>query len=93
MKTVKYDVTYVEGAGRLELFIRFFWLIPTFVVLCVLSFIGTMAYCLQFLYILLLGKRHKTLHAWIVKYMAYVTKVNSYYLLVTDERNPIMPED
>lgn len=93
MKTTKYEVTFDEKAGRLELFIRFFWMIPTMIVLCVLAFIFYFAYIFQFLHILVLGKRHKLLHSLILKYMAYSTKANTYVLLLTEERNPIMPED
>jgi hypothetical protein len=93
MKTVKYDVTYAEKADRMEVIIRFFWMIPTMIVLCVLGFVGTIAYFLQFFHILLFAKRHKALHGWILKYMAYVTWANSYCLLMTDERSPIMPEE
>lgn len=93
MKTVKYDVTYAEKSDRLELFIRILWMIPTLIVAGVLSFIGTIAWVLQFLHILVFAKRNKMLADWLVKYMEYVTKANSYVMLMTDERNPIMPED
>ena len=93
MKSVKYDVTFDEKAGRLELFIRWFWMIPSFIVFFFLAIIFYFATMIQWLYILFLGKRHKGLHGWIFKAMAYMTKVNTYYLLLTDERNPFMPED
>jgi len=93
MKTVKFDITYAEKSDRLELFIRILWMIPTLVVAGVLSLIGTIAWALQFLYILVFARRNKTLNDWLVKYMEYVTKANSYAMLMTDERNPIMPED
>ncbi len=93
MKTVKYDVTYVEKADRMEVIIRFFWMIPTLFVAAVLSLAGTVAWGLQFLHVLVFAKRHKTLHDWILKYMAYVTKADTYFMLLSDERNPIMPED
>ncbi len=94
MKDVKYDVTFVEGAGRLELFIRWFWTIPTYIVAIFLTIIGMfIANSLQWLYILILGKRHKALHDWIFKSVAYDTKFMTYIYLLTDERNPIMPED
>ncbi|MDD5340740.1 MAG: DUF4389 domain-containing protein [Candidatus ainarchaeum sp.] len=92
MKTVKYDVTYAEKADRMELIIRFFWMIPTVIVAGVLSFIGTIAWGLQFLHVLVFAKKHKALYEWTLKYMAYVTEANTYLLLLTDERNPIMPE-
>ena len=93
MKTVKFDVTYKEEAGRLELFIRWLWAIPTYIVAFVLEIIGILCMMLQWLHILILGKRNKALHDWIVKFMAYMVKFMSYFYLITDERNPLMPED
>ncbi len=93
MKTVKFDVTYAEKSDRLELFIRFVWMIPAMIVVSVLSLVGTIAWVLQFFHVLIFAKRNETLHDWLVKYMAYVTKANTYFLLMTDERCPIMPED
>jgi hypothetical protein len=93
MKTVKFDITYAEKSDRLELFIRILWMIPTMIVASVLSLIGSIAWGLQFLHILVFAKKNKMLYDWTVKYMEYVTKANTYALLMTDERNPIMPED
>lgn len=93
MKTVKYEVAFDEKASRLELLIRFIWLIPCGIVSFFLGIIYMFAYMIQFLHILVLGKRQKTLHNWILKYQCYYTKVNTYVLLLTDERAPIMPED
>lgn len=92
MKTVKYDVTYKEEASRVELFIRWFWSIPCFIVLLVLSIIFCIAAFFQFWYVLFLGKRQQMLHDLMFKYAAYSTKWMTYMYL-TDERCPIMPED
>ena len=93
MKTTRYEVDFDEKAGRLELFIRFFWMIPACIVAGILGFIAFFAYGLQFLHILFLGKKHRLLHNLLFKCMAYYTKVNTYAALLTDERSPIMPED
>lgn len=93
MKTVKYDVTYEEKASRLELLIRFLWSIPSYLVLMVLSMVAMIMMVLQFFHMLLLGKRHKAMHEWIMKFMAYEVKWITYVYLLTDERNPILPED
>lgn len=92
MKTVKYDVTYEGKAGRLELFIRWLWAIPTTIVLCLIGIIATFAWIFQFLHALVFGKRHKMLHDWLNMYVEYHTKYNAYQFYLTDERNPIMPE-
>ncbi len=93
MKTVQYSVKYVEKASRWEVLIRIPWAIPTAIVMIVLLIIGTIAALLQIVHVLILGKRHKVLHGWIFKFMAYLVKYSSYKNLLTDERNPIMPED
>ncbi|MBI5223590.1 DUF4389 domain-containing protein [Candidatus Micrarchaeota archaeon] len=93
MKTVKCEITYVEKASRLELFIRLLWMIPTCIVFFFLMIIASILNYVQWIYILILGKRHKGMHDWLVKYVAYTAKFDSYLLLLTDERNPIMPED
>ena len=93
MKTVKIDVTYVEKAGRWELLIRFLWSIPSYIVMAVFSIIASIVMVAQFLHILVLGKRNKALHDIILKYMVYSTEWQIYVALLTDERNPLMPEN
>jgi len=93
MKTVKYDITYTEKASRIELFVRFVWSIPSYIVAAVLAFIMCIAMCFQWLCILFMGKRNKMLHDWIMKGMEYTVKWQTYFYLLTDERNPLLPED
>lgn len=92
MKTVKYEAGFDGKAGRLELLIRFLWYIPSYIVLFVLVVIAMVAYVVQFLHILVLGKRNKALFDWTLKYVSYRTKLESYFFLLTEERNPILPE-
>jgi hypothetical protein len=93
MKSVKYTVAYSEKAGRLELFIRWIWAIPSYIVLVILAIIGCIAMFLQFFHILFMGKRNKFLNEWVMKFFSYEVKWMSYIYLLTDERNPLMPED
>ncbi|MCL6089198.1 MAG: DUF4389 domain-containing protein [Candidatus Marsarchaeota archaeon] len=93
MRTVKFEMTYKEKASRLELLIRFLWGIPTAIVAVVLLAIAVIAGCLQFVHILFLGKRHKTLYEWTYKFVAYFVQYECYKNLLTDERNPILPEN
>jgi hypothetical protein len=92
MKSVNYTVKFEEKAGRLELFIRWLWAIPCAVVLVLLAILASIGWFFQALHILLLGKRHKMLHDWILMYYTYLIKFQSYLNLLTDERCPIMPE-
>ncbi|MFA6036236.1 MAG: DUF4389 domain-containing protein [Candidatus Micrarchaeia archaeon] len=92
METVEYEVKYGERASRLELIIRLLWMIPSAIVLCVLGIIACIMWMLQWLHILVLAKRNAFMHEWMLKYVAYYTKVETYQHLLTDERNPLMPE-
>jgi hypothetical protein len=44
-------------------------------------------------FILITGKRNIALNDVIRGYFYYSTKVRAYLGLITDERNPILPED
>lgn len=93
METVKLNTVYKRSAKRWELLIRFLWSIPSYIVLAILGVICTIAVVLQFVHILLFGKRNKGLYNWTLKYLKYYTNWIPYLLLLTDERNPIVPED
>ena len=92
MKTVKFDVTYSEKASRWELIIRFLWSIPSYIVVFVLAIIMLVSWVLQFIHVLIMGKRNKTLYDWTLKYLTYLVKYESYLFILTEERNPILPE-
>jgi hypothetical protein len=93
MKTIKFDVTYAESAGRWELLVRILWSIPSYVVALVLGIICLVCWALQFLHILVFGKRNKFLYDWTLKYLKYYASWYSYLMLLTEERNQILPED
>jgi len=92
MKTVDTNVKYEESASRAELIIRFLWAIPLTIVLYILAIVGSVAWCVQWLVILVTAKRNKTLNEWILKMFDYSVKYSAYQYLLTDERPPIMPE-
>ncbi len=92
MKTFSMNVPYAEKASRLELIIRFLWSIPVLIVTIIFSIIWCIAWLLQFLHILVFGKRNRTLHDWLLKYVVYSTQYTVYISLLTDERDPILPE-
>jgi hypothetical protein len=92
MKTVATQIKYLEKASRLELIIRFIWLIPTAIVLLVFGLIAAVCFVLQWLYILFTGRRSKSFHAMIKTYEIQRYKFHVYFLLLTDERPPIVPD-
>ena len=93
MKTVKSKITYTEKASRLELFVRIIYMIPIMIVLWIFGIIAAVVFIVEWLHILILGKRHKSLGKFLETYVTYVFKVNVYLNLVTDERPPIIPEE
>ena len=93
MKTVKYEVAFDGKASRLELFIRWFWAIPTYIVYIIQAIIGLIAMFLQWFHILFLGKRNEMLFNLSRMLVTYLVKFISYFYLLTDERNPLLPEE
>ncbi|MDE1851318.1 MAG: DUF4389 domain-containing protein [Candidatus Micrarchaeota archaeon] len=93
MKTVKVEVKSDPKASRLELFVRILWGIVSGIVLWVFSIIAGICLMVHWIYILILGKRSKTLNNVVRAYFYYSTKYRAYLSLLTDERNPIIPED
>ena len=92
MKDVKVDITPQEKASRIELLIRFVYMIPLFIVMWVLSIIAVIGIVINFVTSLVLGKRIDALSKFISVYIKYYTKM-TVYLYLTDERPPIIPED
>jgi uncharacterized membrane protein len=92
MKTVQYDVQSDQKASRVELFVRIIWGIISMIVLWILAVIAGICFILQWLYILVSGKRSTELNKVIKIYVRYQVGVISYLYLLTDERNPILPE-
>ena len=93
MDTVKVDVKSAEQASRIELFIRIVWGVISYIVLGILSIITVYILVpLQWLHILILGKRNGFLASWIKKWFVYAAQLGAYLTMLTDERNPIIPE-
>lgn len=93
METVKIDIASADKASRSELFVRILWCIVSGIVLWFFSIIAGVCLVVQWLYILVTGKRHKTLNKVIKVYLYYRTKMYAYLMMLTDERSPILPED
>jgi hypothetical protein len=93
MKTVKIDVTSKDRASRLELFIRIIWLIVGGIILWLYSIIAAICIIVQWFFILIMGRRNKSLNNVIKVYLYYRTKFEAYLMMLTDERSPLLPED
>jgi len=92
MKTVATEIKYIPKASRLELIIRFLWIIPAGIVLLVFGLIAAVCFILQWLYILFTGRRNRSLHVMIKTYTIQKYRIAVYFSLLTDERPPIVPD-
>ena len=90
MKTVQVDVQSEEKASRVELLVRLVYWIPLCIVQAVLGIIAMILWLVNVITVLILGKR--VAMDLVKKYWQYGAKMNAYYMLMTDERPPIMPE-
>ena len=92
MDTVKVDVKSADQASRVELFIRWVWFVISYIVMAILGMVAGICFVIQWILILVTGKRNATLTSWLKKFCVYYSEFLMYQLLVTDERNPIIPE-
>ncbi|MFV2040454.1 MAG: DUF4389 domain-containing protein [Candidatus Hydrothermarchaeales archaeon] len=90
---IKIDVEYMEGASRLEaLIVRWLYAILLYVVLSLWSIAAGIVIVVQWLYILVLGKRNQSMHDFVAGFFRFSTRVTGYLYLLTDERPPISGE-
>ena len=90
---VKLDVEYEETASRLEvLIIRPLYAIVLSVILCIWGTVAYIVVGIQWLHILILGKRNQGMHDFVTKFFRFSTRVSGYLLLLTDVRPPISGE-
>lgn len=87
---IKLEVGFEEGASRLEaLIIRWLYAIVLYVVLYIWGIAMAIVLFFNWLHILLLGKRNKSMHGFVEGYFRFVTRASGYLLLLTDKRPPI----
>ncbi len=90
---VKLDVEYEEKASRLEaLIIRPLYGIVLYIILCIWGFVACIVMFIQWVHILILGKRNAGMHNFVTKYFRFYTRVCGYFYLLTDARPPISGE-
>lgn len=92
MDTVKVTVKSDEKASRVELIVRFIWGMIVGIILGIIGMFAFIGVMIQWLHILLLGKRHAGLQKFINSYGVAKAQLEFYWLLSTDERPPIVPE-
>lgn len=93
MDSVKVEVLQKEKASRVELLVRLVYWIPLVIVLFVLQIIGFIAFVVNIVTVLLLGKRILGLSRFIGISVSYRAKTEAYLMTATDERPKIIPEE
>jgi len=88
---MKQIFAYEEQAGRIELFIRIIYSVVIGIVLMIYGFIAGICMLIQFLVVLILGRRSRGLSDFIQGYLEYYVHILSYTSFMTDERPGILP--
>ena len=83
---------YEHDASRLELFIRIVYSFVVMLVLAVYGFIAEICMLIQWLVILILGRRSEGLSNFIKGYLEYLVHVIGYVYWMTDDRPGIFPK-
>lgn len=83
---------YEHDASRLELFIRIVYSFVVMLVLAVYGFIAEICMLIQWLVILILGRRSEGLSNFIKGYLEYLVHVIGYVYWITDDRPGIFPK-
>ena len=84
---------YERSASRLELFVRIFYAIPVSIILFFYSIVASICLCLQWLVILIFGRRSQGLNGVIQGYTKYAVNLISYFSYLTDKRPGITPKN
>jgi len=82
---------YEESASRIELFVRIFYAIPVGIILICYGILAGISLVLQWILILLLGKRVESLNNFIKGYLRYTVHLLSYFSVMTDKRPGVSP--
>lgn len=72
--------------ARVELFVRIVLMFILEIILGFWSIVVALFWILQFLVILVTGKRNRWLHGQIERYFKFLVKCKEYFLLLTDKR-------
>ena len=83
--------TFEPEASRLELLIRIVYWILIGIVACIYGILATICLVIQWFYILIFGKRHKSLSDFAKAYLEYIVHVMAYTYIMSDKRPDILP--
>ncbi|KZX10564.1 DUF4389 domain-containing protein [Methanobrevibacter curvatus] len=84
---------FEKEASRVELIVRIFYSIPISIVLYLYAILYSICFDIQWIAVLITGKRFKELDGVLKGFAKYWIQVIAYLMLVTDERPEITPKD
>jgi len=84
---------FEEEASRLELFVRIIYSCIIGIILGVYGCVAGICEGLQWILILITGKRNESLNNVIKGYVSYAILVVKYVYLLSDERPPLGPQN
>jgi len=82
---------FEHDAGRVELLVRIVYWIIIGIVLWIYGIIACICLIIQWLHILILGRRNEALSDITKGYLEYLVHVTPYIYFMTDKRPEIMP--
>ncbi|MDD1775197.1 MAG: DUF4389 domain-containing protein [Methanobacterium sp.] len=83
---------YERKASRLELFVRIFYGIPVGIIIFFYGIVAGLCIAIQWIIILILGRRSEGLNSFIRGYLEYYIHLLSYFSYMTDKRPGVTPK-
>lgn len=91
MKGITANPPYSEKTSRMEMLWRILYWIVYLIVAMIMMMLMYITLPLQFLAMLILGKRVAFLHKYNQMVIEYMSQYTAYLYLLTDERPPFLP--
>lgn len=92
MKGVDIDIPFEEKVDRVSVIVRWIYAIIYGIIGGIIGFFVYIAYALETLVMLILGKRMESLHNFIYHYTQWMTEVHFYVMTTTEEKPPFIPK-
>jgi hypothetical protein len=89
---IRIEVDYQQEHSRLTTFFRYFMLIPQMIILYFVGIVASILMMVLWVVIVVTGKSHEDMFAFIAKFLRWQTRVNAYAMLLTDVHPPFSGE-
>ena len=89
---IRVEVDDQEEHSRLTTFFRYLLLIPQMIVVSLVGWVASILMMVLWVVIVVTGRSHEDMHAFIAKFLRWQTRVNAYAMLLTDVYPPFSGE-